>query len=79
MYGHNSFGVAHGDARRVFSKEYDGSVLGNASLAVGSTSASRPMWVPGSWHGSRPVVVNGSLPSLVILMSVKDLGTLLFS
>ena len=73
MYGHNSFGVTHGDARHVFSQEHDGSVLGSASFAVGSTSASwvlpypvlsasysRPMWVPGSWYGSRPVVVNGS-------------------
>ena len=61
MYGHNSFGVAHGEARRVFSQEYDGSVLGNASFAVGSTSASwvSPYHVMSASY-SRPVMVNGS-------------------
>ena len=40
MYGRNSFGGAHGDARRVFSQENDGSILGIASVAFGRTSAS---------------------------------------
>ena len=61
MYGYHTFGVTYGDERRVFSKEFDGSVLGNASIAVESTSASwmSPSHVMSASY-SRPIVVNGS-------------------